>query len=105
MLGKRRWGDIFKFTFVRNPYTRTYSAFCYLKKGGIGTKDPLYRELLAPYGNFESFLKDGGLNMAIEKNIIHFKPQNKFVLINNRVSMNFIGKYFDLMKINLENLM
>ena len=37
--GENLFNSFFKFCFVRNPYDRIFSAFTFLKNGGINNQD------------------------------------------------------------------
>ena len=48
----------FKFTFVRNPFSRLVSAFDFLQKGFINDADKAWFESeLAGYSDFQSFVR------------------------------------------------
>jgi hypothetical protein len=96
------WGSYFRFTFVRNPYTRALSS--YLDKIGIGEtvvkalNKAHYRELLGlPVDRSVSFYE---YLLAILYSMpktpcntdhIHWMPQATLLSIN-AVSYNFIGR-------------
>ena len=87
----------FKFTIVRNPWDRLYSAFMFLKDGGMHEYDYKWSQLNLKYiPDFETFVKDG-LTMKSIQSKIHFVPQVKF-LINrrNKIGVNYIGRYEQL---------
>jgi hypothetical protein len=76
---------VFKFTFVRNPWERTLSAFLYLK----------IREVVSPDVGFDAFVKsvlaqaEGGpssINM-------HFREQAPTFLHNGIQFADFIGRF------------
>ena len=47
----------FKFTFVRNPYDRLYSAYNFLKKGGMNAEDKQWADSnISEYNDFEDFV-------------------------------------------------
>jgi hypothetical protein len=85
----------FKFTFVRNPWDRVVSAYCFLNKGGFNQWDKdFYEKELAPYQNFSDFVK----NWLTHENIFkhhHFKPQYTYIVDKyHKVSVDYIG-YFE----------
>jgi len=89
---KNEFESYFKFTFVRNPWDRLFSAYSFLKKGGFNERDKLWAEKhLAKFNNFEEFV----LNWVTKKNVktyIHFIPQTKLI------SLPFYGtKYLDFL--------
>lgn len=85
------FADFFKFTFVRNPWSRLFSAFHFLKAGGFGPTDRGYVERLAPFGSFEAFVLDGLGDPAIRR-LNHFVPQMEFITgIDGNVPLDFIG--------------
>ena len=83
----------FKFTFVRNPYSRLVSAFHFLRQGGMNEADKRWFEKeLAEYGDFQSFVR-GWLNTDNVMKYWHFMPQHHF-LIDPRglVSLDYVGR-------------
>ena len=84
----------FSFAITRNPYTRLYSAFNYLKNGGMNKIDLVWWELyLAKYESFEAFIIEGGLEEAIKNNAEHFIPQHQFIFDKNeKLQCDYLGK-------------
>ena len=86
----------FKFTFVRHPITRLYSAFNFLKKGGWRqndfTEDLVFsRVFLSKFDSFESFVE--WLTPRRRFVYIHFYPQTFFLTDNqHKLLQDFIGK-------------
>lgn len=92
---KTDFDNYFKFTLVRNPWDRLYSAYCFLKKGGFNQVDNLWAEKhLGQYDSFESFVL-GFLNKDSIKSKIHFIPQVDFILSHDgECLVDYIG-YFE----------
>lgn len=84
----------FKFTFVRNPYDRLYSAYTFLRKGGINDEDRAFSErVLVKYETFEDFVL-GYLNEETIYSYIHFYPQLEFLIDrNHKIAVDFIGRF------------
>jgi chondroitin 4-sulfotransferase 11 len=82
------------FAITRNPYTRLYSAYYYLKSGGMNIIDKVWRDLyLSKYESFESFIVEGGLENAVSKQADHFIPQYKFIYDDDSKRLcDFVGK-------------
>jgi hypothetical protein len=54
---KRRFDKYFKLSVVRNPYDRLESLYFYFKKGGNGSKDLAWKELLElKFDTYEKFV-------------------------------------------------
>ena len=75
--------EFYKFTIIRNPWSRLYSAYSFLMKGGMNAEDTQWRdEHLTPFKDFNDFV----MNWLTEKNIytgIHFVPQYEFLIDNS----------------------
>lgn len=69
----------YSFTIVRNPWSRAFSAYNYLCKGGNNHKDFLdFEKYVKEYNSFEDFIKNGLLLASKEQ--LHFKPQTFWLL-------------------------
>ncbi len=79
--------DYFKFAFVRNPYTRLYSAYCNFKYDGGHDWATLIKQRLS----FEDFilnLKESGFG-----NYIHLKLQSEYLINDKEINFDFIGRF------------
>lgn len=89
----------FKLSFVRNPWDRLYSAYRYLKAGGMGKIDMEFADQhLSLYQGFEEFVCSGALENSAISSYLHFIPMHKFLLPQpgKRLQMDFIGLYENL---------
>ncbi|MEM7167109.1 MAG: sulfotransferase family 2 domain-containing protein [Planctomycetota bacterium] len=87
----------FRFAFVRNPWDRIYSAYCFLCDGGFDPADEqwavAHEEQLQ---SFESFVMEWLTPLTMEKKL-HFLPQSHF--LKNRagvVDLDFLGRFEQL---------
>lgn len=80
----RDFDDYFKFSVVRNPWDRLYSAYQFIQKGGINEHDQNAREMhLSEITSFEEFVMNW-LNEEKVWTIIHFFPQHFFLTSKNQ---------------------
>ncbi|MBD3316653.1 MAG: hypothetical protein GF344_12760 [Chitinivibrionales bacterium] len=93
------FNECFKFTFVRNPWSRIYSAFRYLRKGGLNEYDKtVAKKFLGQYDDFAHFIK-GWLTKRNSYRIVHFLPQSEFVLLRrDMLAVDFVGKFENIEK-------
>ena len=91
--GDEVFNSLYKFCFVRNPYDRLFSAYTFLKKGGINDQDLAFSEKhLHEYLDFEDFVLRGLEKKEIME-WVHFRPQHTFVCDDNdKIVMDFVGK-------------
>lgn len=91
--GETVFNGLYKFCFVRNPYERLYSAYHFLKKGGVNSHDLNFSNThLKEYASFQDFVLNG-LNKKEIMDWVHFRPQYRFVCHENgELAMDFIGK-------------
>lgn len=98
IFAENEFDRFFKFSFVRNPWDRLYSAYSFLKKGGINSQDKNWSELnLSRYKNFEHFV----MEWVSGKNIysyIHFVPQVDFLIIPgiSKIQIDYLGFFENL---------
>ena len=93
VFGRDFWPD-FKFTFVRNPYTRLVSAYEFLRSGGHPAWPANQRfrdEVLSEYSDFEDFVLRW-LKPGTDWPEPHFRPQHEFLELGGRVVMDFVGR-------------
>ncbi|PAV24509.1 hypothetical protein CF392_15880 [Tamilnaduibacter salinus] len=96
-IDNRFFDEAYKFTFVRNPWDRLYSAFSFLKNGGKGTWDSDWtQKYRVDLMDFEEFVIDF-INESTVYSIIHLVPQIDFVLDKHGNSlMDYIGYFEEL---------
>lgn len=97
--GTAKFDSMFKFTFSRNPYDRFVSAYEYLRKGGNNSHDLLFKnEVIDEYKDFTDFVLNGFTKNPKIQNYIHFKRQTDFLLVGNKISVDFIGRHENMEK-------
>ena len=95
--GEKVFNSLYKFCFVRNPYHRLFSAYTFLKEGGINNQDLEFsNSYLQEFASFDEFVLKG-LEKEEIMNWVHFKPQYTFVCDeNDNIVMDFVGKMENL---------
>jgi hypothetical protein len=88
------WSSLFSFTFVRNPWDRLYSAYCFLAQGGLNDHDKKAFDLhLSKYANFEQVVLEW-LNEENIMHVLHFWPQHVFLVDSNgQIGVDFVGRF------------
>ena len=92
-----KFNEFYKFTFVRNPWDRLFSAYNFLKNGGMNDADAAWSQrYLIDYASFDQFILEGISKKEIQE-YIHFKTQI-YYLINSdrRICVDFVGLYENL---------
>lgn len=97
--GRHTVMNYFKFTFVRNPWDRLYSAFSFIKSGGLNEDDKAFeQQYLSDCHDFNTFI----MEWMDEENMLmywHFMPQYHFITSiqdRSRILVDFIGRYENL---------
>jgi hypothetical protein len=85
----------FKFTFVRNPWDRVVSAYCFLQNGGRNKWDSdFYEREIKQFDSFKQFVH-AWLNPINIQKFHHFRPQHLYFLDKyNKVTVDYIA-YFE----------
>lgn len=79
VFSKREFSSYWKFTVVRNPWDRLFSAYSFLKDGGINENDRNFSDtVLNKYKSFEEFVIEWASTYNINK-YLHFMPQLYFL--------------------------
>ncbi|SDX92673.1 Sulfotransferase family protein [Albimonas donghaensis] len=90
----REFRDYFKFTVVRNPWDRLYSAYRFLKSGGMSPRNRAWAEAnLKDVHSFRGFVMDW-LDELRLRSYVHFIPQE--ALLRGRDGdhpIDFVGFY------------
>jgi hypothetical protein len=98
LFGSRRFSEMFKFTFVRNPWDRIASAYYFLKRGGMTKSDEIWAEKwLDECENLDYFICEILPNPTVRE-MIHFRTQCEFLLDprTKTIGVDFIGRYENL---------
>jgi len=97
LYAEKTFRSYFKFTFVRNPYDRIFSAYNYLKKGGGNIHDKKFSdEHLSGIQSFEAFVLEY-LNETTMHAYVHLLPQVEFLKKKDgTMGVDFIGRYESL---------
>lgn len=103
IFSKDEFESYFKFTFVRNPWDRVFSAYSFLKKGGMIESDKKWAELeLSPYESFNDFLIRG-LSKSTIQEWKHFRPQSEFLFLpgKKKMQVDYLG-FFESLQSDLQ---
>lgn len=86
------WNKCFKFSFVRNPYTRTYSDYYWMM---LDRKiEGSFEDYILKKGSFKEFLTNP---YSSSYRGDHLTPQHKFIFNESEeILVDFVGKYENL---------
>lgn len=90
LVTQEQWDNYFKFTFVRNPWDRSYSDYFWIKKD-CKVEGP-FRDYLHASNNFEPFLSKKNINSKSYRGD-HLQPQMDFFTIDGDYDMDFVGRF------------
>ena len=104
MLRKSKiWDDYFKFSIVRNPWDRLYSAFKYLQAGGSNFTDTRVGNIFVqPYaGDFNAFVENYDCWYKRPCHFIQYKhgmsphllPQSEFLTLDNSLAVDIVCRF------------
>jgi len=88
---KRKYSDYYKFSIVRNPYSKVYSAWMYLKNSPHAEDRDWFSANLAKYISFEDFVLNW-LSITNARSWKHFIPQVDYICINGVVAVDDVFK-------------
>jgi hypothetical protein len=95
LMDKRAFDEYFSFTFVRNPYEKIYSAYCYLKKqlemsGNIKIRNSF--ENKEYFTDFNTFIKN--INNVNNISFFHafITQYDQLIDYSNNIKINYVGR-------------
>jgi hypothetical protein len=84
--------NAYKFSVVRHPVTRAYSAWSYLRNKKLSSRDAAASDLVNKYLTFDEFVLDWLTLETVQKQI-HFAPQWVFLTDSlGSLAMDFVGR-------------
>lgn len=95
LYGARDFDAMFKFAFVRNPWTRLASAFHFLRAGGLTETDREWAEAnMMDFEDINHFVETG-LERPEIRNWVHFQNQSYFLRDprTGRIGVDFLGRF------------
>lgn len=89
-----KFSSYYRFSFVRNPYTRLVSAYEYLRRGGhpAWPKNRAFGdEIIGAHENFQSFVVEWLRPEKTQWPLPHFYPQTHFLMLDDQLAVDFLG--------------
>lgn len=90
----RKFNEYYKFSFVRDPYSRALSAYHYILKGGNqGAEDMQTAQSMEQYDDFDDFVEKGLWKGAFRSHLL-FHPQSCFIMdADDRLMVDYLGHF------------
>lgn len=101
---KKLYEKYFKFSFVRNPYSRFVSAF-YQAKSDFHKSD-WAKKYVKGFDSVRKFARTIGENKILKNKIVRtsfFRPQWEYIYIDGSIGVDFLGK-FEFLQSNFEEI-
>jgi hypothetical protein len=95
-LGEDKWNIAFKFTFVRDPYTRFISAFNYILSDITISKNLIDNDNYAKFENIDYFINNRDELSDVAHNHVFLSQYDHIIDKDGINNMNFIGKFENL---------
>jgi len=95
-LDEIRWNNAFKFTFVRDPYTRFISAFNFILSIPNISKNLIDNDNYKKFENIDHFINNKDELSDIAYNHIFLSQYDQIIDINGINNLSFIGKQENL---------
>ena len=93
MLGRNMINQLGFFSVVRNPWSRLFSAYNYLRQGGMGDGDAKFATRIRRHDSFQDFVYTFPKNLSYTR-MLHFIPQHRFICNSSGdLMVEKLGKY------------
>lgn len=94
----KKYSEFVKFAFVRNPIERFVSAYKHLLSPPEWVHQDSHafsQDHVRPYADINDFVRHLEEDWLVRE-WVHFKPQTRFLLVNDEININFIGRFENL---------
>jgi hypothetical protein len=94
-ISKKEFYSYYRFSFVRNPWDRVFSAYNFAKQGGTKLVQPIpstvYRS--SAFESFETFISEWLIEADLSKEDVVFEPQSTYIYdTSENLLVDHIGK-------------
>ena len=91
-IDSKKYDSYFKFSFVRNPWSKLFSAYNYLMHQNKEYPFGKYH-WMTRYGSFQDFCMRGLSEKLIENDLFFYKQVKYLKNLNDQIDADFIGKF------------